>query len=339
MKIISIGSSTKDVFFPIDGGVIMETPEDLEAQRKIAFELGAKYQLANARHEAVGGCAANVACGLSRLGVESFCSTRVGNDQSGEWIKDELKKQGVKADLIQTDKKCQSDLSFIIDHLPSGDKIVFSDRDSNEKLEILPEEIKKIGSEWIFVSSLNGNEEESWENKMDKLLQLVKENNLKLAFNPGQKNIKKNPQKVVMVASQSQILIVNKDEAIEIVFSENRNSKFINNEKYLISELHKIGAKIVVLTDGANGAWGHDDEQILRVDALMQKAVDTTGAGDAFTSGFLAAYLKNKNLAEALKWGIINSSSSVMAYGGQKGLLNEENIILLIDDVYVEPLN
>ena len=195
MKIISIGSSTKDVFFPIDGGLIMETPEDLEAQRKIAFELGAKYQLANVRHEAVGGCAANVACGLARLGIESFCCTHVGNDQSGEWIKNELNQKGVKTDLIQTDEKCQSDLSFILDHLPSGDKIIFSDRDSNERLEIIPEEIKKIGAEWIFASSLNGNQEENWENKIDKILRIVKENNL-LSI-PGKKISKKIRKKLL----------------------------------------------------------------------------------------------------------------------------------------------
>ena len=108
MKIICIGSSTKDVFFPIDGGLIMETPEDLEAQRKIAFELGAKYQLANVRHEAVGGCAANVACGLARLSIKSFCCTRVGNDQSGKWIKDELKKEGVETDLIRQMKSVKA---------------------------------------------------------------------------------------------------------------------------------------------------------------------------------------------------------------------------------------
>lgn len=339
MKIICIGSSTKDIFFPIDGGVIMETPEDLEAQKKIAFELGAKYQLADVRHEAVGGCAANVACGLACLGVESFCCTRIGNDQSGEWIKDELKKKGVKTDLIQIDKKCQSDLSFILDHLPSGDKIVFSDRDSNEKLEILPEEIKKIGAEWIFVSSLNGNEEESWENKMDKILQVVKENNLKLAFNPGQKNIKKNPQKVVAAASQSQILIINKDEAIEITTSVLQLSDSeLNYEKFLIKKIREIGVKIVIITDGINGAWGFDGKEILHVEALVKEAVDTTGAGDAFASGFLAAHLKGKDLGEALKWGIINSSNSVTEYGGQKGLLTQEEIEKSLSQVNVEKL-
>jgi len=338
-KIISIGSSTKDIFFPIDGGLIMETPEDLEAQRKIAFELGAKYQLADVRHEAVGGCAANVSCGLACLGAESFCCTHVGNDQSGEWIKGELKQKGVRTDLIQTDKNCQSDLSFILDHLPSGDKVVFSDRDSNEKLEILPEEIKKIGFEWIFVSSLNGNKQESWENKLDKILQLVKEENLKLAFNPGQKNIKKNPQKVVAAASQSQILIINKDEAIEIMASvmQSTDNK-LNDEKFLIKKLTEIGVKIIVITDGIHGAWGFDGKEILHVDALVREAVDTTGAGDAFTSGFLAAHLKGKDLGESLKWGIINSSNSVTEYGGQKGLLTQEEIEKSLSQVNVEKL-
>ena len=339
MKIISIGSSTKDVFFPIDGGIVLETPEDLEAQKKIAFELGAKYQLADVRHEAVGGCAANVACGLACLGVESFCCTHVGNDQSGEWIKNELKQKGVKADLIQTDKKCQSDLSFILDHLPSEDKIIFSDRDSNEKLEILSEEIKKIRAEWIFVSSLNGNEEESWENKMDKIMKLVKDGNLKLAFNPGQKNIKKDSQKVVAVVGQSQILIINKDEAIEITASVLQSSDSeLNDEKFLIRKVKETGAELVVITDGIRGAWGFDGKEILHVDALVRKAVDTTGAGDAFTSGFLAAHLKGKNLGESLKWGIINSSNSVTEYGGQKGLLTEEKIEEIISKVNIEKL-
>jgi len=74
------------------------------------------------------------------------------------------------------------------------------------------------------------------------------------------------------------------------------------------------------------------------VDALVRKAVDTTGAGDAFASGFLAAHLKGKNIGEALQWGIINSSNSVTEYGGQKGLLDEKNINLLIDKVNVEIL-
>ena len=326
-KVICIGSSTKDMIFPINDGEIIETPEDLEAQRKIIFELGAKYQVAEKRHKSLGGCAANVACGLARLGVEAYCCTRVGDDQSAEWIRDEFAKNDVKADLIQTGKNCKSDLSFILAHIPSEDRVIFSDRDSNEKLEILPEEIKKIKAEWIFVSSLNGNDEENWEKKLDKILQLTQGENTELIFNPGQKNIKKDPQKIIQAVGQSNILIVNKDEAIEIVGKSNEfTSDLLNDEKFLTEKLNSLGSKLVVLTDGARGAWAFDGNKFFHVEIKKTKVVDTLGAGDAFSSGFIAAHIKGKNLKECLNWGIANSSNVVGFYGGVEGLLRESEI-------------
>ena len=325
-KIICIGSSTKDVIFPIVDGVIMETPEDLEAQRKIVFELGAKYQVAQGRHETIGGCAANVACGLARLGTEAFCCTRVGSDQTGDWIKEELKKNGVAIDLIQVGNH-RSDLSTIVAHIPSEDRIIFSDRDSNERLEIDQEELKKVGAQWIFISSLNGNVEESWENKLDKILQLVKEENIKLIFNPGQKNIKKDTQKIIETITQTQMVIMNKDEAIEIVEKTGDFSgEALNDEKFLAEKLHVLGAKVVALTDGARGAWGFDGQEFLHIEAKKEKVADTLGAGDAFASGFIAAQLKGKSLQECLQWGIANSSSVVKFYGAIEGLLQEREI-------------
>ena len=112
----------------------------------------------------------------------------------------------------------------------------------------------------------------------------------------------------------------------------------LNDEILLVKKIKELGIEIVVITDGVRGAWGFDGNQILHVDALVKKAVDTTGAGDAFTGGFLAAHLKDKSLEEALKWGIINSSNSVTEYGGQKGLLNQEEIEKLLSQVNIEKL-
>jgi len=326
-KIICIGSSTKDIIFPINDGEIVETPEDLEVQRKIVFELGAKYQVSEGRHESIGGCAANVACGLARLGIESYCCTKIGDDHSGEWIKRELGKNGVKTDLVQIGAGHQSDLSAIIAHVPSEDRVIFSDRESNEKLEIIPEEIKKIEAEWIFVSSLNGNGDESWSAKLDKILNLASQNNLKIVFNPGQKNIKSDTQKIIEAIRQTEILIINKDEAIEIVDKlDGLDESQLNDERILAENLIKLGVKIVVLTDGTRGAWGYGGQEFLHVDARKEKVADSLGAGDAFCSGFLAAHLKGKNLEECLQWGIANASSVVKYYGAIEGLLKEEEI-------------
>lgn len=326
MKIICIGSSTKDIIFPITDGLIMETPEDLEAQRKIAFELGAKYQLVNGRHESIGGCAANVSCGLARLGIEAYCCTCIGKDETGNWLKKELEKNGVAIDLVQAGS-FSSDLSFIVAHIPSEDRIIFSDRASNEKLKILPKEIQKIEAQWIFVSSLNGNKDESWDMKLDKILEFARQENINLIFNPGQKNIKQYAQKIIEAIRQSKILIVNKDEALEIVENLGKFSEeSLKNEKFLAEKLQQLGLSVVALTDGSRGVWGFDGKEFLHIDAKKEKVADTLGAGDAFTSGFIAAYLKEKNLQECLRWGITNSGSAVRFYGGVAGLLAESDI-------------
>lgn len=324
-KIICIGSSAKDIIFPINEGEILETPNDLEAQKKIVFELGAKYQVALSRQESIGGCAANVACGLARLGVETYCYTRIGDDDAGNWLKKELEKNGVETSLVQVGKNHRSDLSAIIANIPSEDRIIFSDRDSNEKLEILTQDLEKVDARWIFVSSLNGNENESWDKKLDKILNLVSEKEIKLIFNPGQKNIKSNSQKVLETIAQSEMLIINKDEAIEIVDKiDGAKDELLNDEKFLAEKLNSLGAKIVALTDGANGAWGFDGENFLHINAKREKVADSLGAGDAFSSGFIAAHLKEKNLEECLRWGIENSTSVIQHYGAIEGLLRGE---------------
>ncbi|HAT74008.1 MAG: PfkB family kinase, nonfunctional [Candidatus Moranbacteria bacterium GW2011_GWF2_36_839] len=324
-KIVCIGSSAKDIIFPINEGEILETPNDLEAQKKIVFELGAKYQVALSRQESIGGCAANVACGLARLGIETFCATRVGDDDAGNWMKKELENNGVETSLVQVGKNHRSDLSAIIANIPSEDRIIFSDRDSNEKLEIASQDLEEVGAQWIFVSSLNGNEEESWDKKLDKILNLTSEKEIRLIFNPGQKNIKSNSQKVLEAIAQTEILIINKDEAIEIVDKlDGAKGETLNDEKFLAEKLNGVSAKTVVLTDGIRGAWGFDGKEFLHIDAKKEKVADSLGAGDAFSSGFIAAHLKEKSLKECLRWGIENSTSVIQHYGAIEGLLKGE---------------
>ena len=54
--------------------------------------------------------------------------------------------------------------------------------------------------------------------------------------------------------------------------------------------------------------------------------VETTGAGDAFASGFLAALFYDKDLNTALDWGLKNSASVIGKIGGVEGLLTRDVI-------------
>jgi sugar/nucleoside kinase (ribokinase family) len=313
-KIICIGSGAKDVFFPLSAREIkiIDNPDDVTAKKLMAFEYGAKFRI-NDRYEAPGGCAANASQGLARLGLDVFCYCRIGNDADGKWMEETLQKENVKTDFIQHDQKFRTDLSCILVNEAEGDRTIFYNRDANEKLEV---KIDDLEADWIFMSALNGN----WEKNLDVILRAMRAKEIKLAYNPGQENIKDNPEKIKEVIAQAEILFVNRDEATEIV---NKNSDEI---KVLIQELLGLGAKIVVLTDGKDGAYASDVKKTIFAEAQVKKAMDTTGAGDAFSSGFLAAYIKGKSLEECLQWGTANGGNSVKFYGGVEGLLRESEI-------------
>lgn len=331
-KIICIGSSSKDVFLPTGGGVVLDTPEDLTSKKKLAFELGAKFQI-DKIYEAPGGCAANVSQGIARLGLNAGCYTKIGGDQLGQWILSELEMEGVDTKLVQLDKSCISDLSAIVVDENSKDHIIFFNRDANTKLEIIPEKIKD--TEWFFVSALNGN----WSSHLDKISEIAKKRNIKIAFTPGQRNIRDNKERVVEFMRDSNVLILNKDESIEIVShiigSEDER---LDQEEFLMDELLKLGAEVVTITDGERGAWGNNGDKKFHASAVKKEAIDTLGAGDAFTSGFLSCYVKKGDLDDCLSWGIVNGGNVVMFYGAKEGLLKEEEIVVQSKEVSVTEL-
>jgi ribokinase len=329
-KILCIGSITKDIFFPTKEGVILDTPEDLLSQKKIAFELGAKYHITN-RAETLGGCSVNVACGLARLGEEVGCLAVIGNDATGKWMKEKLSGYNVIGEEIYEIDEVMSDLSAIIVDDNSGERTIFSSHSASGLLEIQAEKIKDI--DWVFVGDLSGD----WINNLEKIFTACEKEKIFVAFNPRQKTIAENPEAIVKALEKCALFVVNKDEAVELVsgLGFDISSSQLGDEIFLLNEIKSRTDGLVVITDGLRGAWATDGKNILHVDAIPQDAIDTTGAGDAFTSAFFAAHLKGFTMEICLRWGIANSSSSVTRYGGQEGLLNQDNIIEFAKKVIV----
>ena len=279
----------------------------------------------------MGGCSVNVATGLAKLGEEVSVYTTIGDDMTGRWIYAQLENIGVGLECLSTENNCKSDLSAIIVDRANEDRVIFSNQVANQKLVVTAEKINN--PQWIFIGDLSG----QWQKNLEVIVATAKERNILLAFNPRQKTIHEDVEKVKQTISASELLFVNKDEALEILASSEGDS-LDEDETFLITELRKIGAKTVVLTDGKRGAWAGDESGIFHVEALLVDTVDTTGAGDAFASGFLAGYFKEKKLTEALKWAVANSSSCVTQYGGQAGLLSESEIADFIRKIEVVKL-
>lgn len=328
-EIICVGSVSKDIFFPTDEGIVIETPEDITAKQKVAFELGGKYRVKD-RFEAVGGVAANVAHGLARLGQNTALYSCVGDDEMGQFIEASLRKEGIATDLVRHLSDAKTDLSAIIVLTQNGERTIFHNRDANERLVISEE--KFVGAKWLFISALNGD----WRHNLAELLRIKGMHRLSVALNPGQHNIKEDAKTILEALPMVDVLLLNKDEAIELLLqSASRPTDLeLNDELFLLEKLVQVGAKKIGMTDGKRGAWGTDGTEYWHCPIHTRtKVVDSTGAGDAFGSGFFAAHLMGKSLAQALAYGMANSGSVVGSYGAVEGLLLPQEIESLVEQI------
>jgi 2-dehydro-3-deoxygluconokinase len=238
----------------------------------------------------------------------------------GEWIIRTLKGAGVHTETIDIDSSVQTDLSAIVVIRQTGDRIIFHNRDANEKLRVAEERLS--GYEWLYVSALNGN----WQENFKTILHAADRYGVKVAFNPGQHNLKDEPRLILESLPHISALFLNKDEALELLLAggiENKPER-LNDELYLVQTLHDFGPSIVALTDGKRGAWVYDGQELWHGAIFEPKGlIDTTGAGDAFGSGFFSAYLYHYPLEKCLRYGIANAGSVVGSYGASSGLLDQ----------------
>lgn len=329
-KVLCIGSTGKDIFFPVDSNCNSTQQCSIEkmgcgnAPAALCFQLGSKIHIKD-RFVTLGGCACNVSVGLSRLGISTSVFGLVGNDSDGEYIKQTLASEKVNVKNVQTDKKSNTDISVIIVDSESGERTIFVNRDVGEKLKIDSAIFKN--HEWLYVGSLYG---DGLVENVKMIHDEVKNNsNLKLAYNPGGSNINNNPKEVHSLLFHASLIFVNKSEAIRIakILKTDVTDDILNSEEELMKVLYKYTENAtIVLTHGKEGAWGFDGKKVYYEKASEEKALDTTGAGDAFTSGFFAATVHGYDIDVAMKWGMENSHNVIRFYGAHEGLLGCDDL-------------
>jgi sugar/nucleoside kinase (ribokinase family) len=83
---------------------------------------------------------------------------------------------------------------------------------------------------------------------------------------------------------------------------------------------------LLVVKDGAGGAYGCAGGETVHEPAIAVKPVDTTGAGDCFNAGFIAAWLEGRPLRESLRWGNVVGGLSTEELGGTGRVVRREDV-------------
>jgi len=309
LDILSIGDCTLDVFLSLKEGDIKCDLKKHDCQ--ICFNYGDKIPVEEVIQIPGTGNAANMAIGASRLGLKSAISTIIGDKNVGKAIIDNFKKDKVNLKYLIQDLKSPTNYSAIINF--KGERTIFSHHEDRKYM--FPN--IKTPPKWIYLTSVG----HGYEKLYKKVISYCKKHNVKLGFNPGSLQVRDGYKKIKNVINQSDVILINKEEAAMIL--NVNNGKTI---KQLLKKVYNLGPELVVITDGAKGAYSYDGIEYAHIPATKTKVVERTGAGDAFSTGYISAIIYGKNHREALQWGTMSSDEVIRYVGPQKGLLSKNKM-------------
>ncbi|MBI4079285.1 MAG: carbohydrate kinase family protein [Candidatus Levybacteria bacterium] len=312
LDIVAIGNAMLDVFL-----IIQEQNRFTKInneEKEICFAYGEKIHVESYKL-CIGGNASNVAVGLRRLGFLVGLCVEVGDDEFSQKIMHGFASEGLDASHVIQTKNSPSSFSVGINF--GGERTLFVEHVKR----IHKFQFENLKAQWFYLTSLGVEWKEAYKNALD----FAKDNGVKLAFSPGTHQFEELTA-ISDVLSATDILFVNKEEATRI-----SNFKFqISNTqemKALLQVLQSMGPKVVSITDGKEGSYALEaDGTVYKLGMFPGNALERTGAGDAYASGFLAAIIAGHDILDAMRWGAINAASVVSQVGSQAGLLKREEI-------------
>ncbi|MFA6533827.1 MAG: PfkB family carbohydrate kinase [Patescibacteria group bacterium] len=314
---VAVGGATRDFMFYDSVGAFCRTPEDLTRQKNLCFEYGAKIEVEKT-YLTFGGGAANAAVNFANLGFKAAVLVAAGDDENGLAIINNFKKRGVDTRLIETKSRQLTGFSFILTAGQEKEHVAFLHRGANNQLAAAEKTFKQLKTKWWYVASLSG---ANWPAILDRVFTAGGS----VAWNPGGRQLHAGYGKLKKYLEKTEILALNKDEAIELVLSlPGKDASQINNTKYLLKTLKAVGPKTVLITSGRAGADAFDGKKYChqRATSDPKKVVDTTGVGDCFDSTFVAALMKYPgDIKKALALAVKNASSLTTKVGAQNGMI------------------
>ncbi len=312
--ILSIGDVVTDAFiklFDEDAKVIT----DKEGGKWLAMPFATKLPFDHSEVIAGVGNAANAAVSFARLGLKTGFVTNVGADAQGREIITSLDHNDVDTSFIRINHGKMSNYHYVLWYKEER-TILIKHEEYNYHW---PRFHQKDVPRWVYFSSISKNALDYHDDVADWL----EENpSVHLAFQPGTFQMAAGTKRLKRIYERSSILLLNREEAVKVGGGD------YDDMNDLFDKLHELGPQVVVITDGPKGAYASDGMKRLFMPPYPdpKPPFERTGAGDAFSSTFVAAAAKGLSMDEALRWAPINSMSVVQKVGGKAGLLTEEQL-------------
>ncbi len=304
--VITVGSNTIDSFVYTDRVESMSMRTVSSESKFICYPLGSKLRI-NELDFYTGGGGTNTAVCFARLGFKTGYAGKLGDDINGKTILEELKKENVDF-LGKVSREHKTGFSIVLDSIERN-RTILTHRGANDFLK--PEELDILGfkTKWFHFSAMVKGSYAT----LEQISEYAKDNRINICFNPNNYLCERGTGFLKKILSNTKILILNDEEASLLVKNGSIKSK--------LSSLKEYGPEIVIITDGVKPIYCIDGKDMFyTVYPLDIEIVETTGAGDSFSSSFLAGFIRTADVTFALRLAITNSHS-VLRHKGAKNIL------------------
>lgn len=245
----------------------------------------------------LGGSPANIAVNVSKLGGNSAIMAKTGIGAFGQFLKAELRYNGVNTDYLIMDHRVHTSIIFVSQ--TSGTPEFEAFRNGDYKLT--PEEVAEeaIARARVVHTSTWPLSREPSRLAVERAFQLAHDQGKIVSFDPNYSPV------IWPDYQQAREVIRNLCRYVTITKASLDDShRFFGPghppEEY-IQMFHELGPKTVVFTMGKDGSLiSHEGKLLGHLPARPIKVVDATGAGDAFWSGFLVAMLDGHPMERCL---------------------------------------
>jgi ribokinase len=262
-----------------------------------------------------GGKGANQAVAAARLGANVSMLGRVGKDNFGDLLLENLKSNKVDSQLVRRADSSTGTAIIVVDS-DGQNSIVLSEgangkvNDANVSTASFPDyKLLLLQLEIPIQTVLSA-------------AQRAHESGLHVILNPAPARALPNE-----LISLSDFLVPNETE-LSLLTGIPIND--MNSTEQAASALLEIGAKNVIVTLGSKGALIVTDAQVVHVESYKANVIDTTAAGDAFIGGFATALLQDKSLEEAVRYGCACGALATTKFGAQPSLPTKEEVRLFM---------
>ena len=259
-----------------------------------------------------GGDTSNFAVAASRSGASVAYFTRIGKDAFGDRFLKLWEDEGIDTSLVVRDPESFTGMYFIT-YDKEGHKFTYFRKNSAASL-MTPDEVPEeaiANSRLLHISGISQAISTSACDAVFKAVEVAKKAGSKISYDPNfRPRLWENDRARAVIdytASLCDIFLPSLDEA-EVITG-------IKSPEGIIEYYLGLGARIVALKMGKEGAIASDGSETAYVEGIKLETIDATGAGDTFDGFFVAMLLTGRKIAQALEYANVAAALSTRGHG------------------------